>query len=215
VAAKGSKLVINVDSVKVLSPEVVLEKGSTTVTSKDGDTSGALYNAIHVKKEGKWKITQLTETPLPDLSAHDRLADLAWLVGKWEETDKSNELEISSQYVWARGGNYITRNVTVKHGQDITLEGWQIIGWDPLEERIRVWTFDDEGGFSDGYMTRDGERWMLRETGVSSDGSRTASQDTITRLGNDRFTWESTNRTLDGDPLPNIDRVEINRVKGN
>ena len=29
----------------------------------------------------------------------------------------------------------------------------------------------------------------------------------------DRFTWESSNRTLDGDPLPGIGRIEINRVK--
>jgi uncharacterized protein (TIGR02246 family) len=214
-AKKGAKLTIDLDSVKVLSPDVVLEKGSTTVTEKDGDTSGALYTAIYVKKEGKWKITQLVETPLPAATPQDHLSDLGWLVGKWEEADKSNDLTIESQYSWARGGNFITRNVTVKHGEDITLQGWQIIGWDPVEEKIRVWTYDDEGGFSDGYMTRDGERWLLRETGYASDGSRTASEDTITRLSNDRFSWESNNRSLDGDPLPNIDRVEISRVKGN
>jgi hypothetical protein len=41
--------------------------------------------------------------------------------------------------LWARGGNFITRNVTVKRGGETTLEGWQIIGWDPIEERIRSW----------------------------------------------------------------------------
>ena len=53
----------------MLGPEVVLEKGSTTVTAKDGDTSSALYTAIHVKKDGKWKINQLIESPLPDVLA--------------------------------------------------------------------------------------------------------------------------------------------------
>jgi hypothetical protein len=124
-------------------------------------------------------------------------------------------LTVQSQYLWARGGNFLSRNVTVKRGGNVTLEGWQIVGWDPIEERIRTWTFDGEGGFAEGYYTREGERWLLRETGVAPDGSRTSADNTITKLSADKLTWESNNRTLDGDPQPSIGRVEINRVKGN
>ena len=52
-ANRGSKLAINAETVRVLGPESVLEKGSTTVTAKDGETSGALYTAIHVQKDGQ------------------------------------------------------------------------------------------------------------------------------------------------------------------
>ncbi|HEY2572550.1 MAG TPA: nuclear transport factor 2 family protein [Verrucomicrobiaceae bacterium] len=211
---KGARLAITVDSVKVLSPEVVLEKGATSVTSKSGETSGALYTAIHQKKDGQWKIIQLIETPLPEVSPHDRLTELEWLVGKWQDADKGDDLSVQSEYSWARGENFLTRNVTVKRGGKVTLEGSQIIGWDPVEERIRTWSFDGEGGFSDGYFTRDGDRWLLRETGVAPDGSRTASDNTITKLSADRYTWESTNRSIDGEPQPSIGRIEINRVKG-
>ncbi len=214
-ARKGAKLTIKLDSVRVLSPEVVMEKGSTAVTEKNGDTSGAEYTAIYVKKEGKWKISQLIESPLADVSPHDQLSQLAWLVGEWEETDKSDDLAVHSQYVWARGGNFITRNVTVKRSGETTLEGWQIIGWDPIDNCIRSWTFDDEGGFAEGRWTQEGQRWLLREKGVASDGSRTAADNTFTRISDDRFTWESNNRTLDGNPQPGIPRIEINRVKGN
>jgi len=214
-ARKGGKIAINVDAVRVLSPEVVSEKGTTTVTTKDGEASTSLYNAIHVKKDGKWKISQLVESPLPAVSPRERLEELAWLIGNWEEADKTNDLTVQSQYLWARGGNFLTRNVTVKRGGDAALEGWQIIGWDPIEERIRTWTFDGEGGFAEGYFTREGERWLLRETGVAPDGSRTGADNTITKVSADRFTFESNNRTLDGDPQPSIGRVEINRVKGN
>jgi hypothetical protein len=55
---------------------------------------------------------------------------------------------------------------------------------------------------------------LVRETGVTPDGSRTGAENTITRLGPDRFTWESNNRTLDAEPQPSIDRIEINRVMG-
>ena len=60
-----------------------------------------------------------------------------------------------------------------------------------------------------------GERWLLRETGVTPDGNRTGAENTFTKVGDDRFTWESNNRTLNGDPQPGIARIEINRVKGN
>lgn len=211
---EGAKLAINLDSVRVLSPDVLLERGSTTVTAKDGETNGALYTAVYVRKDGKWKISQLVETPQPDLTAHDQLSELGWLVGDWEDTDKGDNLTVRSQYSWARGGNFLTRNVTVKRGAETTLEGWQIIGWDPIEGCIRSWTFDDEGGFSEGRWTREGDRWLQRETSVTPDGNRTAADITFSKLSNDRFTWESNNRTLDGLPQPGTGRIEINRVKG-
>jgi uncharacterized protein (TIGR02246 family) len=210
----GAKLAIVADYVRLLAPDVLLERGSTTVTAKDGETNGALYTAVYVKKDGKWKISQLVETPQPYLTAHDQLSELGWLVGDWEDADKGDTLTVRSQYSWARGGNFLTRNVTVKRGAETTLEGWQIIGWDPIEGCIRSWTFDDEGGFSEGRWTREGDRWLQRETGVTPDGSRIAADNTFARLSNDRFTWESNNRTLDGLPQPGTGRIEINRVKG-
>lgn len=212
---KGAKISIAVDSVKPLSPEVVVEKGSTTVVSKDGDAAESQYTAIHVKKDGKWKINQLIETPMPEISPSERLAELAWLAGDWEEADKSAGVTVHSHYQWARGGSFITRNVTVKRGDDPVLEGWQIIGWDPVEQSIRSWTFDGEGGFSGGLWTSDGQRWLARETGYAADGSRSSSDQTITKAGDDKFIWESGNRTLDGEPQPGIGRIEIHRVKGN
>lgn len=211
---KGAKISINVDSVKALAPEVVVEKGSTAVLSKSGVEAEALYTAIHVKKDDKWKISQLIETPMPVITPNDRLAELTWLVGHWEEADKEAGVTVHSRYQWARGGSFITRNVTVKRGENPVLEGWQIIGWDPVEECIRSWTFDDAGGYSEGRWTREGQRWLTRETGYAADGSRTSADQTITKAGDDRFYWESGNRTLDGDPQPGIGRIEIQRVKG-
>ena len=74
----------------------------------------------------------------------------------------------------------------------------------PIEERLRSWTFDDAGGYAEGYFTREGNRWLQREIGVTPDGGRTGADNTITKISADRFTWESNNRTLDGDPQPSI-----------
>lgn len=210
----GSKLVITPVSAKRLTPDVVVEKGSTLVTAKDGEEIAALYTAVHVKKDGQWKISQLVETPAPETNPAERLAELAWLAGQWREADKEAGLTIDSRYQWARGGCFLTRTVTVKRGDDVLLEGWQIIGWDPLAEAIRSWTFDGEGGYSEGLWTREGNRWLIRETGFAADGSRTAADHTLTRSGDDKAFWESGNRTVNGDPRPAIGRIEIRRLKG-
>ncbi len=210
----GAKLTIDLDSVRVLAPEVVVENGSTAVVSKDGSAVSALFTAIHVKKDGKWKISQLVETPAPMIAPGEHLAELAWLVGEWSEADKEAGVTVNSRYQWANGGNFLTRNVTVKQGDDPVLEGWQIIGWNPVEDCIRSWTFDDFGGYTEGTWTRDGERWLSREIGYAPDGSRTSADHILSKAGPDRLFWEAANRTLDGDPRPGIERIEINRVKG-
>jgi hypothetical protein len=169
-----------VDSVRLLSPDTALQKGTTTVTAKNGEQSSELYTPVHIRKGGEWKINQLIEFPLPVLTPADHLAELSWLLGSWEETDKT-DLTIRSLYSWARGGNFLPRNVTVKRAGEVKLEGWQIIGWAPLEERLRSWTFDGEGGFAEGYFIREGDRWLLRETGVAADGNRTSSDSTLTK----------------------------------
>ncbi|GAA5129063.1 nuclear transport factor 2 family protein [Luteolibacter yonseiensis] len=211
---KGAKISIKADSVKVLTPEVVVEKGSTVVTSSSGDESEALYTAVYLKKDGDWKISQLVETPATESSPGGKLSQLSWLIGEWEEADKDAGVTIHSEYQWSRGGSFITRNVTVKQGDEPVLEGWQIIGWDPVEQGIRSWTFDDQGGYAEGRWTGDGQRWLSRETGYSADGSRTTADNTISKSGDSTVFWESGNRTLDGDPQPGIGRIEIHRKKG-
>ncbi len=211
---QGATIAIKADSVKVLTPEVVVEKGSTVVTSRFGDDAEALYTAIYIKKDGKWKMSQLIETPVPEASPNEELAQLSWLIGDWSEADTAAGVTIHSHYQWARGGSYISRSVTVKRGEDPVLEGWQIIGWDPVESGIRSWTFDDEGGYAEGRWTNEGQRWLSRESGYAPDGSRTTSDTTISKTGDDTFFWESGNRTLDGDPQPGISRIKIQRMKG-
>jgi hypothetical protein len=49
---------------------------------------------------------------------------------------------------------------------------------------------------------------------VTPGGNRTGADNTIIKLNADKYTWESNNRTLDGDPQPGISRIEVNRVKG-
>jgi hypothetical protein len=43
------------------------------------------------------------------------------------------------------------------------------------------------------------------------DGKRTSAVNIVTEIDNDSYTWQSINRTVDGEVLPNIDEVLIVR----
>jgi len=61
-ANQGAECKLNIDSVRTLTPDVVLEKGEAIVTRADGTNTKSNYLAIHVKRDGKWLISHLTES---------------------------------------------------------------------------------------------------------------------------------------------------------
>jgi uncharacterized protein (TIGR02246 family) len=208
---KGATIDIQVNSVRPLGTDVFEQNGETMVTSPTGEKESSNYTAIYVKKDDKWQIARLIESPVPDPSPAEQLSQLAWMIGSWKDRGGSTEVETKAD--WARGNNFITRTFKVSDGGDAVLEGWQIIGWDPKEKRIRSWIFDSDGGYGQGTWTRDGNRWLIKETRVAADGTESSAEQTLTYVDPNHCTYESANRTLNGDPQPNIAKVDIDRVQ--
>ncbi len=208
---KGAKLATHIETVRALGSDVAVERGSTVTTATDGTRTTSAYTAVHVRKDGKWLIGQLVESPAPAPSPGEMLSELAWLIGTWQE--KEGDTTTETKVDWARGGNFMTRTFKVTVADEVTLEGWQIIGWDAARNLIRSWLFDSEGAFTEGTWTPYGQGWLIRQAGTLSDGSRLSSDNTIRREGDDKFIWESTNRTLDGEPQPNLPKITASRLK--
>ncbi|MCC6353932.1 MAG: SgcJ/EcaC family oxidoreductase [Verrucomicrobiae bacterium] len=208
---KGAKFAIQIDSVRALGPDVAVERGTTLTTSSDGAQTTSAYTAVRVRKDGKWLIGQLVESPPPAPAPGEMLSGLAWMVGTWKEKD--GDAEVETKVDWAKGGNFLTRTIKVTHAGEVTLEGWQIIGWDAAREQIRSWLFDSGGAVMEGVWTADAQGWLIRQVGTLPDGGRMSSDNTMRRVGDDKFIWESTNRTLDGEPQPNLPKIEATRVK--
>jgi uncharacterized protein (TIGR02246 family) len=209
---KGAQVELDIDSVRPIAPEVVLERGEAVVTQADGNTEKSNYLAIHVKREGKWLIAHLTETALPaETLPYSHLQELEWMVGSWK--DKTSEAEVNTTCQWAVNKTFLTRSFSAKSKDRGDLEGTEVMGWDPIKGNIHAWIFDSEGGFTEGIWTRDGERWLIQSVTTLPDGRKASAHNTITHVSDDKYTWESTNRVLDGEVRPNIDKIEIERVK--
>ncbi len=58
----GAKLEIDVKSVRLLSPDVLVEEGIATIAAPGGPQGASRYVAVYIKRAGNWKISQLTQT---------------------------------------------------------------------------------------------------------------------------------------------------------
>jgi uncharacterized protein (TIGR02246 family) len=211
-ASKGRTLTIDVESLRPLTADVMLEKGTSTVTDPDGRNAVSSYTAAHVKKGDAWLISQFTETGSPLAgSAARQLAELEWLVGSWE--DASDNLEATSTIEWALDNNYLTWTYNIKGTDGDDSRGTQVIGWDPSLGKIRSWAFDSDGGFSEKVWTQDGRRWLIQTRSVLPDGGQGTEEQSITFVDKDKFTWSSASRQVDGEALPNIGAVTVVRSK--
>jgi uncharacterized protein (TIGR02246 family) len=207
----GAKLAITTLEIKDLTPDVKVSQGFATVTPANGAPVTTRYTAVRVKKGDHWEISQLNEREAPPPSAFAKLEALGWLVGTWQ--DKNGDQTVQSKIDWAGDKNFLIRTINVQGNQTST-DGWEVIGWDPLRQQIRSWIFDSNGGFGETTWANDGESWLIRASNILPDGSRSTAENVLTKVDDNKFSWESQNRTLNGEPQPSLDKIEVQRVAG-
>lgn len=200
------RLCLDIQSIRLVDPSVAIEDGTATVVSPDSPPERAAYTTIHVKKDNQWFRASVREVGMPQAPAGaEALKDLAWMVGDWQGDGEGTSLRIRCQ--WTGGGAFLSRLFT-----DGGMSGTQIIGWDPSSGQIRSWTFDSDGGFSEGLWSWQKDRWVIKATAVMPDGRVGSEQRILVPEGTDRFTWRSVGRQVNGQILPGTEEVVVVRV---
>jgi hypothetical protein len=211
-ANPGAKIAITIEEVKPLTPDVQVNRGVATVTATSGQTESTRYVAVLGKKADRWQVCQLTQTAAPTQSASSQLEALKWLVGNWENKDADQTVETKVE--WAGDKNFLVRTFKLR-GEEGETDGWEIVGWDPDRQEIRSWIFDSSGGFGESSWSYDGGHWLIRASNVLPDGSRSTAENLLTKVADNTFTWESQNRTLDGDSQPSVPKIVVHRSTSN
>jgi len=200
------KLEINIESIRFVSSNSAIEEGfATSLVGKNRNTTR--YSTLHVKENGKWLMAVVREWS----SQESGLVQLDWLIGSWASNSKDGEV-VTTTYTWDENKKFIRGRFTIK-GKKSSLSGTQIIGQDPRSGQIRSWLFSAQGGFGEATWSYDGKRWLQDAAGVEGDGTEVTATNIMTPLGKDAFSWQSVDRTIDGDEVPNIPPVKVTRVK--
>ncbi|MFO0953794.1 MAG: SgcJ/EcaC family oxidoreductase [Isosphaeraceae bacterium] len=197
---KGAKLSLEIDTIRLISPDVAKEEGRSIVTPKEGAPVSRLYTVLYVKRDGRWLISSVREEDDPGVSAHERLMDLAWMVGVW--LDESEASVVKFDCKWSDDGNFLLRDVTVHRQGKPVMKVAQRIGWDPVTKQVRSWEFDSDGGFGEGRWTRDGDRWVVKHTGTLADGTTASATNVMTRMRADLVRWVSADRIVGDAAVP-------------
>lgn len=197
---KGAKIALDVESIRFLTPDSAKEEGRSTVTPVKGPAVSRPYTVLYVRRDGRWLIADVHEDPDPVVAPRERLEELSWLIGDWLDEGADADAQISCR--WSEDGNFLIRTFRVHHHGKAALSVVQRIGWDPLAKQIRSWEFDSEGGYGEGRWTRDGDRWIVKHTGVRPDGTTASSTNVMTRERSDLVRWTSTDRIVGGRSEP-------------
>jgi uncharacterized protein (TIGR02246 family) len=210
---KGLKVRIEITSLKFVTPDVAVEDGTTATISPDGaPPSRARYTIVHVKKDGKWQLSSVRDAPFAAETNQEHFRGLEYLIGDWaSDADKGEVARVTFAYTESQ--NFITSSFTTTFKNISIGGGTQWIGWDPAAKGVRSWTFETGGGFGEGTWTQDGNKWVIKSTGVLRDGKKLAATNILTHLDDDTMSWEAKNRTEDGKALPDIKPIKMKRVK--
>jgi uncharacterized protein (TIGR02246 family) len=209
---RGSTIAVTIESIRFLAPSIATEKGIAQVTpSSGGPPTAARYTVVHVNRDGKWLMAVGHEAPYVSGGGPDHLKDLQWLIGQWLSESTVRPLRL--KFEWMAQRNFIRNTYSLSGGDPDAIAGAQVIGWNPKLGRIVSWHFHSEGGFGSDVWIKDGEKWVIEATGVSADGSVSASVNVLTPLDANTYTWRSIKRSLDGVSLPSTPPVKITRVK--
>ncbi|HIE95546.1 MAG TPA: nuclear transport factor 2 family protein [Planctomycetes bacterium] len=204
------KLAGTTESIELISPNVVLERGTATVTREKTDIVQSSYSVVYVKSGKKWLIDRVTnEEIIVQPSNYQHLKELEWLVGEW--IDEGDGISIQVACWWTKNQNYLSRTYSVSNDQGVASTGLQIIGWDPRAKQIRSWLFDSDGGFIKGTWARRDDRWVVQAVATLPDGATGSFTSIFRPTEEGAYTWEKINRVLDGQLLPNVDEIVVRR----
>lgn len=206
------KIALEIGSIRVLTPHIALEEGVVVGQPlPDGPETLSSYVAVHVKVDNQWLIVSVSDTEAaPEgLAPHDHLQELAWMVGDW--VDESPEAIIKSSCRWDDSGNYLLHEFVVQIAGNVSASGSMRIGWDAQAGQFRSWTFDADGGHSQGLWTRADEEWVVKNQGVNANGETTSAVGVFRYIDDDTMTWRSYDRTVGGLPAEEIPANVIKR----
>lgn len=208
------KIGISVDEIRFLSPNVAVEKGSTWQrVAPVGEPGYSRYTATHSKVNGKWHVASLQESNEELPTHYSHLQHLEWLIGTWQSDFGTSQLETT--FEWTANKSFLKRSFKVTQGDEIISSGLQVIGWDASQEQIVSWFFGAEGGHAQGLLTREGDQSRLKITSVLADGAVAEATNIIRKVNDNQFTWESTNRSLNGKPIADAPQVTLTRITNN
>lgn len=208
----GQAMQINLETLAFPTDNTAIETGTSRLLKSNEPAASARYVAAHVKKNGKWLLESVSETPLKAASNGEYLKPLEWLLGTWKASNSEAGTSIDVNLSWANP-NVISRQSTITKKDGSKVNQTEFIFWNPETECISSWQFDANGGTSHSWWEQAGDTWIIHASSVQADGSPSRADYYLSADGANSFSWQSKNRSLAGVSLPDTELIKVSKVK--
>jgi uncharacterized protein (TIGR02246 family) len=199
---KGARMALKATSVRLPKSDVALVDGTSTITLPDGHIDEGRFTSVWIKADGKWQVQSARDLPGNTGAAAPgaALKELQWMVGDWG-AEKGG---VSVTVRWTLNRAFLLQEYKAKDGDGEMLVT-QLVGYDPLTERIKSWTFDSKGGYGEGLWSRDGNWWMVETAGVLPDGQTGTARNVIRFVDDRTVLFQNRDREVGGQPIPDAE----------
>jgi len=184
-----------VESARPVGATLAVEDGQRRITTAGGEIAQVRYVALRSKQGDDWKIASYREfADDPQPTPREALQGAAWIVGDWVDESPEGRTEIT--FRWSDDGNFLLGDYTMSAAGAGESKSTQRIGWDPVNGQVRSWTFDDDGGFTEGRWMRTDKGWAVFSEATMPDGTMGAATLLITVKDADHLIVRGTDRFI-------------------
>ncbi len=133
----GASIAISPASLRFLGPDAAQEEGQTQVKTASSEAPTTRhYTVLYVKEGKRWVYSSVREERAKNLSHHQRLQELAWLVGDW--MDETPDSVVQSTCQWTADRNFLVRDFSIQVQGKPVMTVNERIGWDPFDPANQV-----------------------------------------------------------------------------
>ncbi len=206
----GHRMQVIIDSLRMLGDNVAIEDGRAMLDpAPTGPPATSKYTVVHVKVDGQWLMSTVRDVRIEATSGWQNISNLEWLIGTW--VAEEHGVKIESVCRWVANKSFVERKYTVTQPDQTTTSGVQLIGFNPQQGHVQSWDFSPDGGHAEGVWSAHEGGWTAEMRGVTGTGVNTASINTLTRLDDNAYVWQSVQRRVGDTELPDTDEVVMRR----
>lgn len=190
--------------------KTAMAEGVVKISEEWSNPVSTAFTALLLNRDGKWRLDAVHEAESEEAGgAANGLKDLEWLVGRWR--DESPDISVETEFRWSPNGAYLLRSYVTSAG-DESLQGTQIIGWDPADDSIRSWTFDSDGAFGEESWQKSPEGWRIRVRRTLPNGETVLATQLVSKVDDNTFTARWISGEVEGRMIPTGTPVTAKRV---
>jgi hypothetical protein len=206
-----AKMRLELEDIRQITPDLATaDLVREVTTSQGGDRAVTRCFLTLLRQEGIWQIACIRDVAADnELSPRRQLEPLEWMVGDWVDEGADSLIRIHGD--WSEDGNFLLLDYQVQRAGEPAMSSRQRIGWDPVQEQIRSWMFDADGGFGNALWTRVAQTWVVKSNAVLPDGATGSATFVIEPQGQDRFVMRGLDRILGDEVQPDVELTIVRK----